>query len=124
MANVGETIDAIAEIDDQIDRINAKLTMIKKRRAKHEERLMRLLGKQTLNKASGKLAHASLGSRRHAGIKDMAKFNKYVKAKNAFDLYQRRINSKAYFDRLAAGDSVPGVEVYEHKFVKITRKRG
>jgi len=123
MTNVGDLIDSIASVDDEIDRLKAKLATIGKRRALAEEKLMRALGKQKLNKASGSLAHASVGSRRHPGIKDMVKFNKYVKAHGAFDLYQRRINSKAYFDRLAAGDAVPGVEVYEHKFVKITRKR-
>jgi hypothetical protein len=123
MASVGELIDRIAVMDDEVDRINAQLSTLKKKRSVVEGRLMKVLSKQKLNKASGTLAHASVGSRRHAGIKDMAKFNKYVKAKNAFDLYQRRINSKAYFDRLAAGDSVPGVTVFEHQFVKITRKR-
>jgi hypothetical protein len=124
MSNVGELIDKVAAADMELHKIELVVKELKKKRALSEAKLMRALEKQHINKASGRLAHAILSSRRHASIKDMAKFNKYVKANDAFDLYQRRINAKAYFDRLAEKQSVPGVEVYEHQFVKVTLKRG
>jgi hypothetical protein len=41
----------------------------------------------------------------------------------AFDLYYRRVNSKAYFDRLEQGDAVPGIDIFERHFIKLTPKR-
>lgn len=124
MSNIGELIDGMAALDADIDKLKAQIKKLNDKRVGIEGKLMRVFQKQQIAKAAGKRAAAALSSRKHPSIKDMAKFNKYVKDKNAFDLYQRRINAKAYFDRLEAKDVVPGVEVYEHHFIKITPKRG
>lgn len=124
MSDIGTLIDNMADIDHDIDVLQAAIKKLNKKRAVIEGKLMAAFEKQKIGKASGRRANAGLSSRRHPSIKDMAKFNRYVLQKKAFDLYQRRINSKAYFDRLAEGDAVPGVEVYEHFFIKITPKRG
>lgn len=123
MSTIGETIDAMAELDDDIDRLMAKVKKLNRKRADLELKLMMQLDKQQIKKASGKRMNAAISSRRHPSIKDAVKFNAYVQKHRAFDLYQRRINSKAYFDRLEQGDTVPGVDVFEKKFVKLTAKR-
>jgi phage shock protein A len=124
LSSVGELIDRVATVDMELDALKMKMKELGKKRSAIEVKLMSALEKQKVNKATGKLAHAKLDSRRHPSIKDMKKFNKYVKANDAFDLYQRRINSTAYFDRLKEGEEVPGVDVFERHFVKITRIRG
>jgi hypothetical protein len=124
MSDIGTLIDGMAMIDVEIGKLQAQIKEHGKKRMLLESKLMRAFEKQKIGKASGRRANAVISSRRHPSIKDMAKFNKYVLLNKAFDLYQRRINAKAYFDRLNEGDAVPGVEVYEHQFIKITAKRG
>lgn len=122
--SIGELIDKMATIDKEVSKLQALIKKHNERRSLVEKKLMRAFEKQGINKASGKLANALDSSRRHPTIKDLAKLNKYIQKRGAYDLYQRRINAKAYFDRLEQGEAVPGIEVFERHFIKLTPKRG
>jgi hypothetical protein len=120
---MGELIDGMSDVMDAIDKLEAKIKKLNGDYNELESDLMASFEKARVNKAAGKKASASLGSSRHPNITDMEAFNNYIMKHRAFDLYQRRINSKAYFDRLENKDAVPGVKVFEKFKVKVTRKR-
>jgi len=120
---IGDLIDSISSLDDDVDRLRAKISKINSKREDLEHQLMKALKKAKLNKAAGVSASANIHKSRHLNIVDLEALNRYVARKKAFDLYQRRLNSKAYFDRLEDGEKVPGVDIYEKTSVRITKKR-
>lgn len=123
--SVGKLIDKMADIDHDIGVLEAAIKRLKKTRAATGEKLMVRLKKQGLEKASGRLAHACVRITPRPTIKDPSRFNAYVLKHKALDLFQRRINAKAYFDRQEAAQApIPGVEVFEQRTIKITKKRG
>ena len=124
MSTIGELIDAMSDLDKKVDVYAAKIKKLNQKRALLEKKLMRAFEKQGIDKASGKDMHAMSASRRFPSIKDLNALTKYIKKRNAFDLFQRRINAKAYFDRLEQGDAVPGVDVFDKHYIKLTPKRG
>jgi len=123
MATIGEMIDRMALLDREVDKHQASVKKLNEQRSLLERKLMKEFDKQGISKASGKLVHAMTASRRNPSIKDLKKFTSYVMKHQAFDLYQRRINSKAYFDRLEQGDAVPGIDVFEKHFIRLVPKR-
>lgn len=120
---LGIVIDEIYAFDQRIHALEQKLKKIKQTRAKRELKLLGVLQKSKLERAGGKLALANVTSRKIPSIKNPRKFQQYVKKHNAFDLYQNRMSSKAYFDRLEAGAKIPGVSIFNKVGVSI-RKRG
>lgn len=122
--NIGELIDKMASLDEDVKGHESHIKALKKKKSDIEIRLLKQLSDQKINKASGQKAHARLDIRKHLSLDDATKFNKYIMKHKAFDLYQRRINAKAYFDRLEQGDAPPGVGIFERKCVRITPKRG
>jgi len=123
MATIGEMIDRMALLDREVKKHDASIKTLKEKRMMIERKLMREFDKQGINKASGKLVHAMTASRRSPSIKDLKKFTAYVMKHRAFDLYTRRINQKAYFDRLEQGDAVPGIDVFERHYIRLTPKK-
>ena len=122
-AKLGTSIDALYNFDQRIHAIERRLKKIKGRRAIEERKLLRAMQDSKLEKGAGKRANAAISKRRIPTIKNQRKFQKYVKKHNAFDLYQNRIASRAYFARLEENEKVPGVDIFEKVSVSI-RKRG
>lgn len=120
---LGSSIDALYEFDQKIHAIERRLKKVKERRAREELRLLRAMQDIKLEKGSGRRANAAITKRRIPTIKNQVQFQKFVKKHDAFDLYQNRIASRAYFARLEEKQSVPGVEIFEKVSVSI-RKRG
>jgi len=55
-------------------------------------------------------------------VKNWNDLTKYVQKHKAFDLFQRRVNAKAWKDREDAGASIPGVSTYRRRTVSITKQ--
>jgi hypothetical protein len=96
---------------------------LKRERAKIETRLFKLFKKDDLKGAKGARGIADLKEYRHPQIKDPTKFWAYLIRKKAFDLLQKRIASRAYQDRLEAGERVPGVEIYTRHKINVKKLR-
>lgn len=116
---LGEQIDAIKDQDDIIHRIERRLKKAKAKREKLEAKLLRDFKENAIKGAKGDRGVASVLKSSFPSIKDRRKFMKYVIKAKAWDLFQNRIASKAYFDRLEEGETVPGVSVFERTKVSV-----
>tara|TARA_R110002167_G_scaffold185793_1_gene386565 strand:+ start:5841 stop:6218 length:378 start_codon:yes stop_codon:yes gene_type:complete len=56
-------------------------------------------------------------------VQDWGQFNKFVLKNAAFDLYQRRVSSTAWRDRLEAGEKIPGVLEYTRQNLRVTQSK-
>jgi len=72
-----------------------------------EEHALGLMNAQKIGETKGVAGRLKREIKDVANVPDWSKFFEYAKAHDAPDLYQRRINSKAVFDRLEAGEKVP-----------------
>lgn len=120
---LGTVIDKLYAFDQDIDVVERQLKKLKDKRAIMERKLLGQLQDGKLEKAAGHKAIASITKREIPTIKNPRKFQKFVIKNNAFDLYQNRVASRAYFARREDGTVVPGVEVFKKVSVSI-RKRG
>lgn len=120
---LGSVIDKLYAFDQQIHGVEAELRKLKEKRALTERKLIRSMQDIKLERAAGRKAQAGIEKRRIPTIKNQLKFQKYVMKHKAFDLYQNRVASRAYFARIEEGEPVPGIGIYEKVSVSI-RKRG
>jgi hypothetical protein len=112
-------------LDHKIHAAEALIRDLKQRRAVVEAKVLKMFEDTDINGV--RLKNGALASVREASfpsIKDRRKFEQYVIKKKAFDLFQNRISSKAYFDRLEAGESVPGVSVFRRSKISINKGKG
>lgn len=120
---LGALIDGLFDFDQKIHKLERQLKKIKDKRGKMEWKLLGRMEDSKLEKAAGVRSQAGISRRDIPSIKNPRKFQRYVKKNDAFDLFQNRIASRAYFARLEEGEKVPGVGIYRKVSVSI-RKRG
>ena len=75
-----------------------------------KETILAHLAKERAVKASGKSATASAVTKVVGKVEDWSKVWEFAKSHDAMDLYQRRLNNKAWLDRVEAGERIAGVE--------------
>jgi hypothetical protein len=109
-------------VDETIDSIMSELKKLKKRRAVIEEKLLEKLGKSGMTAVKMRVGTAKVRTSKYPTISDRRKLDKYIASNDAYDLYQSRVNSKAYFDRLSSGEKIPGVSVFERQSISINRR--
>ena len=95
---------------------------LKKSKGLIEGRLLKRFGKDDIDGCKGSRGVARISTTQHPSIKDRKKFLKYVRQNQAWDLFQNRVASKAYFDRVDEGEDVPGVGVFEKTSVRVTKR--
>jgi hypothetical protein len=121
MLPLGKMIDRLYQHDQVIDEIEAELRVAKQNREKLQVKLLKQFGAAKLNGATGTLGKARVVTTQYPSIADRRKFIKYVTQNKAWDLFQNRITSKAYFDRLEEGEEVPGVKVFPRTRVSVLK---
>jgi hypothetical protein len=121
--SLGKTIDKLYSKDKEIDAQEAVLRELKRERLVIETKLLKQFGKEKLQGAKGARGVADVKQFKHPTMKDAPKFWKFVVKNKAFDLVQKRVSSKAYFDRLEAGEQVPGVEIFTRHKVNVKKRR-
>jgi hypothetical protein len=119
----GDIIDSLYLQDKEIDDLNAELKAARQVRAKIEARLLKRLRSGRLDGARGKRAIAYVKELRHAKINNRPKLIAYIVRKRAFDLFTNAVSSKAYFDRLDDGETVPGVEIYTSTRINVQKAK-
>ena len=124
MSTIGTQIDRLYAQEQRIDKAEAALRKLKQEREKLEAKLLRSFGIEDIDGCKGKRGVASVRTARFPSIKDRSKFLHYVVKNRAFDLFQNRIASRAYFDRLEEGEKIPGVSVFERISISIRRRKG
>jgi hypothetical protein len=120
---IGTLIDKLYNQDKEIKDIETTLRDAKSVREDIQQKLLEKLGSDKLNGAKGKLAIASVRETPHPSLANRPKFLKWVIQNRAFDLFQNRIASKAYFDRVEDGDNIPGVKIFTSIRVSVTRAK-
>lgn len=123
MSSIGQLIDRMYEQERLIDKAEARVKELKRQREVMEARLLRSFGTEDIDGCKGRRGVATVQTAKYPSIKDRSKFERYVIKNRAFDLFQSRITSSAYFDRLEEGEEIPGVSVYERVRVSIRRRK-
>lgn len=121
--SLGKLIDRMYLIREKIREVEKVIKELKRKKSRLEVRALRKFEKDDIDGCRGKLGQARINTTPFPSIKDRRKFDRYVRKHNAFDLFQNRINSKAYKARVEEGEEVPGVNVFERVSISI-RKRG
>jgi len=120
---LGNQVDHIFNVDQEIDELEAKLRALKQRREKLAAKCLAAMNKQQTDGCKGLLALANVKTTRHPSIKNRAKFDVWVMKHNMMHLLQNRVSSKAYFELVEDGVKVPGVEVFEKVSLSIIKRR-
>jgi hypothetical protein len=122
MKSLGAQIDALYDLEQEINEAERQVRELKQQRAKKEANLLRQFGKEDIDGCKGTRGVASIRTAQFPSIKDRRKFERYVIKNRAFDLFQARVASRAYFDRIEEGEEIPGVKVFERISVSIRRR--
>jgi hypothetical protein len=120
---LGQQIDELYAMDLRIKKASAVVAKLNKLRAKLDTRLQRSFEKEELDGSKGKRGVASLRTTNHPAIKNRGKLDKWILKNKALDLYQSRLMSKAYFERLEEGQSIPGVEVFTKTRISVVKRK-
>lgn len=123
MLKLGVLIDKLRAKDLSIAKAEKVVKDLKTERRRLETKALKAFDKDDIDGAKGKSGIANIRETRHPQIKDRRKFMKYLLKNKAWDLLQNRIASRAYFDRLEEGESVPGVEVFNSVRVSVRARK-
>lgn len=107
---LGAQIDKLHTLRTERLAVEKTVEVMKSEESELREVILAHLAKERSTKATGKLATASAVTKVVGKVEDWTKVWAFAKANDAFDLYQRRLNNKAWLDRLEGGVKVPGVE--------------
>jgi hypothetical protein len=77
-----------------------------------KEALINALPKGDATGVAGKIARVTIITKETPQAEDWTLIQAYVKRHNAFDLLQRRLNSKAVLERWADKKTIPGVAMF------------
>lgn len=110
--SLGAQIDTLHAIREKKRSLESQLAELDAEYKQIEEETLELLSKQSLDKASGKLATVSVSSSTVANVEDWDQFNAYVRKTGYFHLFQRRVTDAAYRELLEQGVKVPGVSPF------------
>lgn len=99
----------------------AELEVLKKREQEIEEHIINNFDAQAINKAGGNIATASVSLSINPSVKDWPSVWSYIAKHKAWDLMEKRIAKIAFRERLEAGQTIPGVEVFQKKTLSLTK---
>jgi hypothetical protein len=105
------------EIERQADEVKAKETLLK-------DHIINTFSKADIDGAKGKVASASITRSVKGNVTDWSQVYAFVAKKGAWDLMERRLNNKAYRDRLEAGEEIPGTESFDVVTLSLTKIGG
>jgi hypothetical protein len=117
-------VKALTAVSNKIDAINQTL---KEQNAQYEileRELLEAMQQQGLMQVATAKATASLTKRTFVNLiaEEYDQFMAYVFKHKAVDLLQRRVNQRAYLDRVENGEKVPGVKTTEVPTISLRRK--
>lgn len=123
MLKLGSLIDKLRDKDVAISKAEKVVKDLKTERRRLENKLLKAFDKDDIEGAKGKKGIAAVRKSAHPSIKDRSKFMRYLIKNKAYDLLQNRIASRAYFDRLEEGETIPGVTVFENFRVSVRARK-
>ena len=118
---IGGCIDKLYKMKQRRIEAQRKVDDAKELESLLEQHIMERLHKDKLDGGKGGVATAAVMRRTVARVSDWPTVFKWVKANDAFDLIQKRINDGAFRERLEAGVKVDGVEPFEVESLSLTK---
>ena len=106
---LGAQIDKLHTLRTERLAVEKTVEAMKSEESELREVILAHLAKERMAKGSGKLATASAVTKVVGKVEDWAGVWAFAKANDAFDLYQRRLNNKAWLERVEAGEKIAGV---------------
>lgn len=118
MKNIGQLIDYDFELREKIRELGKKVDALKEEREKVEKQILEAMDEQTLPRASGTKATASVIEQVVGHVQDWDRFYGFITRTKAFHLLERRIASAPYREELKArGKPIPGVVPYTKRTI-------
>lgn len=111
-AKLGACIDLAYTLQQEYLALKAKADEAAAKVREIEEHIIDTFPKSGLEGGKGKLASATLTQSLEPTAKNWDLIFPWVEEHAAWDILYRRINAKAWRDRLEAGEVVPGVEPF------------
>lgn len=118
---LGACIDHAYELQQKYLEQKHKADAIAKQVSEVEEYIIATFPKAGLHGGKGALASATILTSVEPSVQDWDSVFKYVQKKKAWDLMYRRLNSKAFRDRLEEGEVIPGVEKFNRVKLSIRK---
>jgi hypothetical protein len=87
-----------------------------------EAHIINSFNKDVIEGSKGKLATASISRLTVAEVKNWGRFYDWIAKNKAWEMLQRRVNDKAYRERLDAKQKVPGVEPFVLIKLSLTKR--
>jgi len=110
--NVGSAIDDLWKLREEKRQVEEKVKEIEAKIEALQEVLLEELGKQGLDKATGKNASVSVGNTVVANVQDWDALWAYITKTKNFQLVQKRVADAAYRELLGMGRTIPGVSPF------------
>lgn len=106
---LGAQIDKLHTLRTERLAVEKTVEAMKSEESELREVILAHLAKERMAKGSGKLATASAVTKVVGKVEDWNAVWAYAKKRDALDLFQRRLNNKAWLDRLELGEKIEGV---------------
>ena len=106
---LGACADMFYDLRNQRLTVERQAAEIGRDEAALKDHIIRLLPKDDATGVRGKVAQASIDTKKKPTPEDWTKIRKFIKRTGDFDLLQRRLNDKAVESRWEAGEEIPGV---------------
>lgn len=113
-------VDALKLLRRKLEAAEARMAPLKKACDAAEQKLLEEMLESKTEAVRGKVGHAVIVRQLVPTLEDQKKFEAYVIRKKAFDLYQRRLNTQAWRDRVDAGEIVPGVKGFPRVSLRVS----
>ena len=119
---LGACVDRLFAIRAERSKLSAVDTKLDEERKAIEQRLIDELPASSAEGITGKLARATIVSKRVGTVSDWTKLQAYIKRTGAFELLSKRLSQEAVTERWEAKQQVPGVEGITVKKVSLTKR--
>lgn len=119
-ATIAARVDTIKKLRLNLEQAEAKLAPLRKRITAEEQAVLEVMVESKTESVRGKVGRGTVIRQLVPSIEDQKKFEAYVARKRAFDLYQRRLNTQAWRDRIDAGEPVPGVKGFQRVSLRVS----
>ena len=119
--SLGSCVDRIYRLREQRRLLEAQIDDLKREERAIELHLVDTLPKSDATGIQGKVAKGKLASKAIPTPRDWDAIYGYVHSHHAFHLLQRRLATAAVSELLQDGQAVPGVEIFHHISMSITK---
>ena len=119
---LGACVDRLFAIRAELSQFNVSSGKLDEERKAIEAKLIDELPASNAEGITGKMARATIISKRVGTVSDWGKLQAFIKKNGVFELLQRRLNQEAVAERWEAKKPVPGVESLTVKKVSLTKK--